>query len=233
MNTKFFYFILASVFIFSSCQKEDLGALVNVNIDLPSFDQIRHDANFDIVILQGAKQSVEFDGHELILAETDMKVVNRKLIVIQRGHFWTSGKSTLYIIVPDLSLIETTSSGDIYSQGRISSNASLELVIKSNGDIDIDLDVAKLYTTLDGSGDARLRGFVDLHDIEINGSGNLYSFLLSAYNVRIEHYGYGNAEIHAQRDLFVRLRSNGNIYFTGRPFLNYSITGSGRLIDAN
>ena len=233
MKTKILYFLLALTLTLHSCQIEDLGPIVNVRIDLPSFDQIRHDANFDIVLLQGAKQSIEFEGHELILAETDMRVVNRKLIVSQRGHYWTTGKSTLFIILPDLSLIETTSTGDIYSEGRFTPNGSLALAIESSGDIDMHLDLARLYTTIDGSGDMRLRGYADNHDIEINGSGNVFAFFLDSYNVRIDHYGFGNAEIHAQRDLLVRLRSNGNIYFTGRPFLNYSVTGSGRLIDAN
>ena len=233
MKTKILYFLLALTLTLHSCQIEDLGPIVNVRIDLPSFDQIRHDANFDIVLLQGAKQSIEFEGHELILAETDMRVVNRKLIVSQRGHYWTTGKSTLFIILPDLSLIENTSSGDIYSEGRFTPNGSLALAIESSGDIDMHLDLARLYTTIDGSGDMRLRGYADNHDIEINGSGNVFAFFLDSYNVRIAHYGFGNAEIHAQRDLLVRLRSNGNIYFTGRPFLNYSVTGSGRLIDAN
>ncbi|MBP6793924.1 MAG: DUF2807 domain-containing protein [Saprospiraceae bacterium] len=233
MKTKTALFVLSIVLIFSSCQKEDLGAIVNVRIELPSFDQIRHDAKFDIVLLQGAKQSIEFEGHELILAETDIRVVNRKLIVSQRGHYWSTGKSTLYIVLPDLSSIETTSSGDIYSQGRFTLNGPLALAIESSGDIDLDIDLARLYTTIDGSGDLRLRGYADNHNIEINGSGNVYAFFLDSYNVRIDHYGFGNAEIHAQRDLFVRLRSNGHIYFTGRPFLTYSVTGSGRLIDAN
>lgn len=233
MKTKIAFFILSTVLIFSSCQKEDLGAIVNVRIDLPSFDQIRHDANFDLVILQGAKQSIEFEGHELILAETDMRVVNRKLIISQRGHYWSTGKSTLYIVTPDLSSIETTSSGDIYSQGRFTPNGPLALVIKSSGDIDMDIDIATLFSTIEGSGDMHLRGYADNHDVEINGSGNVYAFFLDSYNVRIDHYGFGNVEIHAQRDLFVRLRSNGNIYFTGRPFINYLVTGSGRLIDAN
>lgn len=233
MKTKILYFLLALTLTLHSCQIEDLGPIVNVSIDLPSFDQIRHDANFDIVLLQGAKQSIEFEGHELILAETDMRVVNRKLIVSQRGHYWTTGKSTLFIILPDLSLIETTSTGDIYSEGRFTPNGSLALAIESSGDIDMNLDLARLYTTIDGSGDMRLRGYADNHDIKINGSGNVFAFFLDSYNVRIDHYGFGNAEIHAQRDLMVRLRSNGNIYFTGRPFLNYSVTGSGRLIDAN
>jgi len=233
MKTKITFFILTSLFIFSSCQKEDLGIIVNVRIDLPLFDQIRHDANFDIVFQQGARQTIEFEGRELILAESDFRVVNRKLIVSQQGHYWSAGKSTLYITVPDLSLIELTSSGSIFSQGRFAPNGSLELEINSNGDMDLDLDIAKLYTTVFGSGDIRLRGYADYHDIEINGSGNLFAFLLYSYNVRIEHIGHGNAEIHAQRDLYARLRSYGNIYFTGRPFLNYSVSGLGRLIDAN
>lgn len=233
MKTKILYFLLALTLTLHSCQIEDLGPIVNVRIDLPSFDQIRHDANFDIVLLQGAKQSIAFEGHELILAETDVRVVNRKLIVSQRGHYWSTGKSTLFIILPDLSLIETTSTGDIYSEGRFTPNGSLALAIESSGDIDMNLDLARLYTTIDGSGDMRLRGYADNHDIEINGSGNVFAFFLDSYNVRIDHYGFGNAEIHAQRELLVRLRSNGNIYFTGRPFLNYSVTGSGRLIDAN
>ena len=232
MKTKSLLFALATILMLGSCQK-DLGEFVTVTIPTASFDQLRHDASVDIVLSQGAGRLVEFEGYDLVLNELSFDVNNGKLTICQHGLYGWSGKSTIYITVPDLSLIDLASSGDIYGDNRFKPKGSLEVRSRASGDIDLYLDVPDLYTSVQGSGEIRLRGYADHHEIELDGSGRLYAFGLQTYRTRITQFASGDAELNATNSLYVRLRGSGDIFFIGNPFVDHFITGSGRLINAN
>jgi hypothetical protein len=223
---------IMSILILSSCER-DLGLWVTVPIDLTRFHQIRQDANVDILIRQGPSWSIVFEGYDDVLADLDFSVIQGKLIIRQFGHFGASGRSTVYIIAPDISLLEITASGDITIPDRFVPQGDLELSIRGSGDLDLNVDVPELWTTCYGSGDLRLRGYADFHTIEHDGSGWLDAFYLRTEGTRIEQSGSGRSELHAVRQLFVRLRGTGDIFFIGYPYLDSRLSGSGRLIDAN
>ncbi len=215
-----------------SCQK-DLGLYVTTSIPVPEFKELKQDASVDIVLTQGARYNVSFEGFEDILADLSFNVIRGKLIITQHGHYWSSGKSTIFITVPDLSLIEITSSGNVEGSYRFIPGGPMQIEMQGSGDLDMFIDVERLTTRLDGSGDLRLRGYADNHDIEIDGSGRIYAYNLVTYKMRLNHFGSNQVEVNVANNLIVRLRGSGNVYFIGNPFLDYSVTGSGRLIDAN
>ncbi len=227
-----FYILAVAVSIFLLACNKDLGKFVQVRIGTPSFTMLAQDACTDIILSQGPF-NIDFEGYEDVLADLDFRVVNKKLIVSQRGNYWYSSKSTIYITVPDLSSIEISSSGDIYGDQRFVFNGDLDIYSKASGDLDISIDAADVFTYVRGSGDIRLRSDVDNHAIEHDGSGNIYAYYLESLRTKIYQSGSGDAELSASNNLLVRLRGSGDIYFVGNPFVDYSISGSGRLIDAN
>ena len=232
MKNRIFFLLLASILVLGSCSR-DLGEYVVIPVESGPFTQLRQDASTDIVLSQGTVFSIEFDGYEEIFYDLDFRVTGGKLIVSHLGHHWSSGRSRIYITVPDLTKIEITGSGDIYGDNRFRINGDIELHSRASGDFDLNLDVDEVYTWIEGSGNVRLRGYVDRHEVEIDGSGDLFAFSLNSRNTRINSYGSGDAEIYATNNLYVRLRGIGDIFFTGNPFVDYLVTGSGRLIDAN
>ncbi len=232
MKNKIFFLLFSSILVLGSCER-DLGEYIFIPVNTPPFTQLRQDASTDIVLSQGPGFSIEFEGYEEVLYDLDFRVTGGKLIISQRGHHWSSGRSKIYIIVPDLTKIEITGSGDIYGDNRFRINGDIELHSRASGDFDLNLDVDEVYTWIEGSGTVRLRGFADRHEVEIDGSGELFAFFLNTRNTRITNYGSGDAEIHVINNLYVRLRGSGDILFTGNPLVDYLVTGSGRLIDAN
>lgn len=232
MKTKFYYLFIIGILSIISCTR-DLGEYIQVRVDSPDFIQLRNDASVDIILTQGNGFSIDFEGYELVFDDLEFRVINHKLIIEQHGHYWSSGKSKLYITVPDLTRIEITSSGDIYGDNRFRINGDLELRIAGSGDLDLNLDVKELYTTVQGSGNLYLRGYAGLHDLELDGSGEVRAYPLQTRQTRITSYGSGDAEIFAQNSLYARLRGSGNIYFIGYPIVDYTVTGSGSLIDSN
>lgn len=232
MKNKLNLLLLSSILALGACER-DLGEYVIIPVNTGPFSQLRQDASTDIVLRQGPGFLVEFEGYEDIFYDLDFRVSGGKLIIGQRGHSWSSGRSKIYITVPDLTKIEITASGDVYGDNRFRINGDIELHSRASGDFDLNLDVDEVYTWIEGSGQVRLRGYADLLEAEIDGSGDLYAFPLNSRNTRITSYGSGDAEIYATHNLYVRLRGSGDIYFTGYPYVDYLVTGSGRLIDAN
>lgn len=232
MKNKFYYFGLMVVLSMTACSK-DLGEYIQVRVDSPDFIQLRNDAAVDIILTQGNDYSIDFEGYELIFDDLEFRVINHKLIIDQHGHYWSSRKAKVYITVPDLTRIEITSSGDIYGDNRFRINGDLELKIAGSGDMDLNLDVKELFTTVQGSGNLYLKGYTDLHELELDGSGEVRAYSLNSRHARVTSYGSGDAEIYAQKTLNARVRGSGNVYFIGYPAVDYSVTGSGSLIDSN
>lgn len=232
MKNKLYFWSLLGILSLISCTK-DLGEYVQVKVNRPDFIQLRNDAAVDVILTQGNGYSIDFEGYELIFEDLEFRVINNKLIIEQHGHFWSSRKSRVYITVPDLTLMEITSSGDIYGDNRFRINGDLELRTAGSGDFDLNLDVKELYTTVNGSGNLFLKGYAEVHELDLDGSGEVRAYPLTTRHTRISHYGSGNAEIFAQNSLYARLRGSGNVYFTGYPVVDYFVSGSGSLIDAN
>jgi len=232
MKNKFYFWSILVIMVMVSCTK-DLGEYIQVRVDSPAFSQLRNDAAVDIVLTQGNGFSIDFEGHELVYDDLEFRVINNKLIIGQHGHYWSSRKSRVYITVPDLTLMEITSSGDIYGDNRFRIKGDLELRTAGSGDFDLNLDVTDLYTTLNGSGNLYLKGYAGFHELDLDGSGEVRAYSLNTRQTRITHYGSGSAEVYAQNSLYARLRGSGNVYFIGYPIVDYFASGSGDLIDAN
>jgi hypothetical protein len=232
MKNKIYFIAVTLAMIFSSCVK-DIGVQVQSVIKTPDFNGIVHDAAVDIVLAQGPGYSIEYEGSDIVLGDLEFIVTKGKLIITQHGHYAFSGKSTLYITAPDLTSLESTSSGDIYSHNRFYFKGKIDLRLFSSGDMDLNIDAIELNTLIRGSGTMRLAGNTDFHEIEHDGFGPLYAYPLYTDQTRIFASSGGNSEIQVRNTLTVRLRGSGNITFIGYPFVDYSVTGFGKLIDGN
>lgn len=232
MKNKINLTAVALLICFSSCVK-DIGVQVQSVIKTPDFNGILQDAALDIVLSQGPGFSVEYEGSDIVLGDLEFVVGHGKLIITQHGHYAYSGKSRIYITAPDLTCIESTSSGDIYSHNRFYFKGRADLKLSSSGDLDLNLDAFDLNTSIRGSGTLRLEGNADFHSIEHEGFGPLYAYPLFTNQTRITSSSSGNSEIQVRNTLIARLRGSGNITFIGSPFVDYIVTGFGKLIDGN
>ena len=155
----------------------------------------------------------------------------------------------IYITGPEMSDINLSGSGDIFSDtllgediniydsgsGNIKSNfaESDEIEIKNSGSGNITLhemitDEATFKIT--GSGDITVEGNTTTSNISSTGSGNLNADDLISELCNTLISGSGNVYVRVIDELIASLTGSGNLYYIGNPDIHQNITGSGRII---
>jgi hypothetical protein len=90
------------------------------------------------------------------------------------------------------------------------------------------------YIELTGVGDIVLSG--DNQDeltVIITGVGNIKAYEMKVDTCNITFTGVGDCHVFVNNELNVNLSGVGNVYYRGDPTIHSTITGVGRLIDAN
>jgi len=108
--------------------------------------------------------------------------------------------------------------------------------IKSAKDIIVTIVTPSPITDfiIDGSGDLNISGMVQEHfNVEINGSGSIYSYDLEVKNVDIEISGSGSCKVRASETLHIEINGSGSVYYKGNPNITQSISGSGSVNSEN
>lgn len=188
---------------------------------------------------QGAKQNLEIVAKPSTLDEIITEVKDGKLIIRfpNKDFFWKTfqpGEITIYITTPEINGLGVSGSGDIIAEDEIKTK-SLDLGVSGSGNIKLsELTAERVKAAISGSGDIVLAGKTTAQDlsIAISGSGNLKGMNYSAEDVSVKIAGSGNAEIEAQKNLFVRLAGSGNVTYKGSPLIDQSIAGSGKVRNA-
>lgn len=70
-------------------------------------------------------------------------------------------------------------------------------------------------------------------DIDLSGTGNYYGFLMTVNRCEVNIVGTGVAEVTVIDELDVNIEGTGNVHYKGHPDLQSTISGSGKIINAN
>src|SRR5208337_1287694 len=115
-----------------------------------------------------------------------------------------------------LNKLTLQSTCDVKSVNQISSN-KLEIFILGSSDINLDVNVKELHTTIEGSGDAKYKGTANLHTVEVKGAGDLDAYDLTTDSTNIEISGAGDARVNATQNLKGVINGAGEITYFKEP----------------
>jgi len=83
-------------------------------------------------------------------------------------------------------------------------------------------------TRITGSGAILLEGRVDLHEIEVTGSGDVGASCLKARDTEVHISGSGDVRVTALETVFGQISGSGDLEIAGDPHLiDVGVTGSG------
>lgn len=78
-----------------------------------------------------------------------------------------------------------------------------------------------------GSGDIRLEGRVDVHELSILGSGESDAWDLASGHVGAHIAGSGTARVDAQNSRDIVIPGSGDLEYSGQPRIDQTVIGSG------
>ncbi len=214
-----------------SCDDDYSADPISVTYDTIPFEKIELATSSDIRIVQANYFQVIVEGQERDVYDTEVRVVDNLLIIEEHGSI--DQQQVITIFVPEIRQLDSYGSSDIYGESEFRQNGNMELGLFGSGEIDMYLDLDNLDVFLSGSGDVYVEGFADNVDIANTGSGWVRSFNLNSDFSDITISGSGSAEVTVDNDLDILISGSGDVFYKGHPVISSTITGSGKVIDAN
>lgn len=229
--------LLASVIIFSACEKLDdgigiigTGPITQNQFQVENFTNIEMDVDADVFLTQGMHQPLIINGQGNILDNLCVKSENDILKINYLERVGKHERLQIYISTPIVNQLSTTRSADIKSMNSFRSDLMIFQVYGS-GIISMDIEQANIIRSqITGSGRISLNGITEELDVVINGSGNVGSADLLAQHTKVSITGSGECEVYSYEELNVNINGNGKVFYVGNPnTINSSLSGNGEL----
>ena len=208
---------------------------------LDAFEAVALSGAMDLVVRQGAQQSVQVqaDDNLLPLLETvvepgrnggTLKVRWKREGVLSGwgggNYVQTRSKVLVTVVVPKLNTLAMAGSGDARLEAF--NTPSLQLSMSGSGDARLnDLTTEELSVRISGSGDVTGKGSATRVKVSIAGSGDVRLSDMRADDVSVSIAGSGDAAVFAQKALSVSIAGSGDVTYAGDAQVKSSVAGSG------
>ena len=232
-----FYFVILSLALFSSCDEGLECNRVSTNIisetrDLKDFKGVVFSNLGNIVLTQGSEYSFTINGPDNVVEFTNTTVEDELLVISSNTCFNGDYDLDIEITAPEYSYINLAGAGSIKTANQIEGDI-LVMEMMGVGDIEADVYVDSLYTTISGTGTVNYTGEAYMHEVSSSGLFTLNSYDLETVNTKINITGEGYSYVRVNETLTVLITGIGTVYYTGNPAVEKDITGTGEVIDDN
>ncbi len=221
------------------------GKVATETRTLDAFDAVALSGAMDLVVRQGAQQSVQVQADDNLLPLLETLVEpgrNGNTLKVRwkresgsagmggwgnsSNYIQTRSKVLITVVVPKLSAVSVAGSGDV--RVETFSTPSLQLSLSGSGDARLEgLTTDELGVRVSGSGDVTGKGSAAKVKISIAGSGDVRLSEMRADDVSVSIAGSGDAAVNAQKALSVSIAGSGDVSYTGDAQVKSSVAGSG------
>jgi hypothetical protein len=229
-------FIVLSSLLLTNCRfagKQIKGneQVTTENRNTSGFDGISSHGSFNVYVSIGNSASVKIEAESNILPYIETYVDQGLLQVRTKNGVWLRPHRPVKIIVtaPRFKKIASSGSGDIVGETAITDSSKLDLSVRGNGNIKLDVDAPEVVAVMTGNGGIHLKGQSKYFDCKLTGNGNVKAFDLMTEEAKVHILGNGDADVFASQKLEVSISGNGNIRYKGNAQPSTHITGNGTI----
>ena len=234
--------LLALVTGFSSCSKsgdcfKGTGNVIKETRIVSDFDTLVAGENIDIILTQDTVNSVVVEAGEKIISGITTKVTDRQLEIGNTNSCnWVRSYDkplNVYVHVKNLRKIYYLSAGNISTTNTLTPESFMLDVWGGCGSIALTLNVntGYIYEHL-GTADITISGKVLINSVVASDFGFLQLKDLQSDYCYVSNTGTNDCYVNVTKYLDAKIRSIGNIYYTGKPdTVNCYISGTGQLIE--
>ena len=187
--------------------------------------------NVDLVIQQGATESLSVTGDEAILPVllTDVTLGQMTIRYDPRYNIQGGSRPKVVLTVKDLNELRLSSSGHV-TVGPLTTDR-FNIILSSSCNVDIQGIQANAITTrISSSGDITIQGEANSLDLDVSSSVNFNAGDLKVQKANITMSSSANVTLWVVDELTANISSSGNIAYYGSPTIHQNNTSSGRLV---
>lgn len=218
---------------FCGCQmdKKSVGSGTVEAVERPveSFKKVAiKGTNVDVYVKQGETETLKIQAEENLIDLFTTSVENDTLVIEQKPHsdIKPTKPINFYITMKKIDSISLFGSGRLYSEGNLQVD-KIKVNVSGSGDVDMALTGKEVVLKIMGTGEATLKGSIDLQKVAIDGSGSYHALELATKDAYLSLNGSGHAEVNVKDSLSVKIYGSGTLKYKGRPEVKQSIAGSG------
>lgn len=222
--------VIGLAFTATACdQVKGEGNVQKKNLTVAAFHGIAMEGSMDVVLTQGATQSVVVEAQANIAALVTTEVRNGIWIISTEKSYSTDKDFVVRITAPLIDVVKLDGSGDVTSSGTFTADV-MKLAIAGSGNITMNFNAERTEADIDGSGDLKLSGTTKALNVDLAGSGDVNAKGLRAGKADVDIMGSGDVTLYASESLDASIAGSGDIAFAGRPGkVSTNVMGSGEV----
>ena len=186
---------------------EGNGNIVTKEITVKSFDEIKANGVYELLLMQGDKESVKIEADENLQEYFTVSNEGSKLVIdtekFKNKNLKGKVKMKVYVSFKKLTNIDIATVGNVHSQNQLAFE-NLEIKNRSVGNVDLKLTANKLDIENKSVGNVELSGKAEVVTVKNNGVGSLHASDFVVQTMDIENSGVGNASVNAQKSIKVK-----------------------------
>jgi len=189
------------------------GVITSEERIVGTFNNILAPSSININVSYGTSQNITVKADDNIINRISTALNNNMLTIdLMQGNY-NNITANVNIIVPSISEIKSTGSGDIVNSGFLN------------------LDGITFINS--GSGSITASGSSNTISVDNLGSGSFKGFKFITENSTINSSGSGSCEVFSNNTLTGVLTGSGSIFYKGSATVTISDTGSGNVVNSN
>lgn len=200
-----------------------------------AYDKISVAGALDVQLFAGEEGKVTIEAEENLIQYIVTENKGDKLVIkVEDGYsIYPSRGKKIHITVPykDIEGVFLAGSGDVNIRENDVINAKKFVAsVAGSGDVNLAVNSDAVNATIAGSGDVKLSGNTSTFSCKIAGSGDIYAYDLKSEDVDVNVAGSGDAKVHCDGFLKVKIVGSGDVTYKGTPQKEESKTiGSGNI----
>lgn len=232
MRTHHILFTFVTSLFIPACQATHVkgsGDVVKRSITVAAFHGIEVEGSMDVVLTQGATQSVVVEAQANLIDLLELDVSKGVWSIETKEDYSTDKPFIVHITAPVIDKVEVDGSGDVTCNGVFKS-AAMDLSVEGSGNITMNFQSEKASAAVAGSGDMTLTGTCTKLSVSVAGSGDVNAKALKAADASVDIAGSGDVTLDASQRLDVSIAGSGDVNYAGKPAnINRNIVGSGEV----
>lgn len=240
MSAKKFYFcsvLLVVSFVVVSCVYYadgivGKGAIVSQKLTVTSFTALKSASSANVEIAKGDSLEVILSDYENLLDYWDVKVIDNALVIQTRPFSsLVNSRAKVTVKLPgELYEAVVQGSGSLVMDSDFGMLRKVSLTGSGSITGNVNARYSSLSVSISGSGNVSLKGTADELKAVTTGSGKMRLSELMVQDVDCLITGSGDVYLTIEQSLKARIVGSGNIIYSGRPVIDFSGSGSGKLV---
>lgn len=212
--------VLAFPVLLAGCTSkciEDSGHQITKVVELKSYDKIEVSGTIKLILKQDSSYNIRIQADSNVIPKIRARVSGSELTLkLENGVYCGTDSIVVYAGIGELKELETDGMVRAISDGVIYGK-DVKLNLKGSSDLNLNLNVSRLTTKIDGIGKLRLSGQSGTHELNTSGTAMVeaYDFVTGIYDINVD--GNGKANINVLNDLKVKTSGASEIYYKGNP----------------